>query len=177
MRIAKKLVATAVGTAAAAALALPAGAAGAATVTAGPADLAPAHHQHHRYTTTFWTIVRADDPDGRNSVNLHRGQWVKIEAVRGRADCNDNDNDNSDACVFDADGQDTAAPADWLAPGLDQFSLVGKVGEGHYKQLGTDRTKLTGRGTLNLAYNDLNGAYDDNRGGFLVKITKCVWGC
>jgi hypothetical protein len=145
----------------------------AALVPAASASAAPGDYKS-RSTVTYWTVVRADDENGRAVAVLGKNQWVKIKAM-GRADCNEND--NSDACLFDADGRDAAAPDNWLAPGLRQFSLVGAVGDGDPVQLGTDRTKLRGKGEVRVAYNDLLGAYDDNRGGFLLKITKCRWGC
>lgn len=163
MNTARKLVATALGGACVAVLALPA-----ASASAAPDD------NRSRSTVTYWAVVRADDDNGRVVATIGKGQWVKISAA-GKADCNEND--NSDACVFGADGTDALAPAHWLAPGLRQFSVVGKVGSGDAVQLGTEKAKLMGKGPVRVGYNDLLGAYEDNRGGFLVQITKCRWGC
>jgi hypothetical protein len=186
MNTARKLLATALGAATVGILALPASTASAVPVQAGFAShdrdgdrgdrgFSTRDRDRRDRLVSYWTIVRADDEDGRVVANLREGQWAKVSAVRAWTDCNTED--DSDACRHGRDGADALAPADWLAPGLRQFSLVGAVGGGDFVQLGSERTKMTGTGPVALAYNDLIGGYDDNRGGFLVRVTKCRWAC
>ena len=160
MHAVRRLVATSLAALAAGVLALPA---------AAGARPAP-----RPVTITFWVPVKASDDDGRIVAFLFSGQWARISAT-GQADCNVND--NSEACTLDADGSDALAPTDWYAQGMRQFSLIGRVGDGPLVQLGTQPTQVSGSGAVRVTYNDLLGAYEDDGGGFLVKVTQCLLRC
>jgi hypothetical protein len=119
--------------------------------------------------------VQAYDPNGTAVGLVLHGGKARVQAVRGRATCDYTD--PTRRCVHNADGDPRTAATGFTAPRLRAFSLVGRVGDGPFVQLGTRPTTISGEGAVRLYYNDARGRYDDNEGAFVVKVAPCRRGC
>jgi hypothetical protein len=119
-------------------------------------------------TVTLQGTAAGFQPTG---VSVSPGHSVQLTAT-GNIDygCN-----NFNGCAGDPDGVAPsgevfpAGGADFLAPGLRIFSLVGRIGTGAPFQLGKGPIVVSGDGPLSIAYND--SAWGDNIGSYSVTLT------
>ncbi len=113
--------------------------------------------------------------DGQNGIGLatglvlKTGRSVTISAVDDGANCNITD--DPPGCVDGPNGKPGWLDNGALAPNIDLFSLIARVGSGPWIKIGLGPVTVSGNGQLYLAYNDLLTEYDDNAGGFTVTVT------
>ena len=120
----------------------------------------------------FSVPASAPDPDGfdtgyavSNSVTLDAsGMW--------------SDDNGTDPCPPCQSADGIAPSGDqslWLAPGLNAFSLVGRIGTGGpWTEVGSGPSTLNGSGELYLAMNDQLSGYADNSGSLAVSVVSSL---
>lgn len=96
------------------------------------------------------------------------GKPLTISATDAGANCNISDNPPN--CVDGPNGKPTDFGGNALAPAINLFALIARIGAGPWIKIGVGPTVINGSGQLYLAYNDLTSAYGDNGGGFNVSI-------
>lgn len=121
------------------------------------------------YDTSFFVSARvgADGVGFATGVAVRWGTPAFVSATDADANCNVNDNPR--ACFDGPNGRGSFDP-NALAPNLNLFSLIARVGNGPWVYVGAGLTPVTGNGQLFLAYNDVLTQYHDNSGGFNVTV-------
>lgn len=118
----------------------------------------------------FYVDATAQNTDGKSTwqptgIHLRKGQDISIVAV-GYASMH-----NPVEYYLDPAGRNDAAGTGYLAPKLDIYSLIGKVGTVDPIQFGNNWIgEFKTEGELMLAYND--SIAKDNLGGFMVTV---IW--
>ena len=72
---------------------------------------------------------------------------------------------NGSTC-YGYDGNGQPAPSGWTAPGISQYSLIGRIGNGQPFFIGSSvDISVSTSGTLFIGTNDCNGCFSDNSSG------------
>ncbi|MBM7505903.1 LecA/PA-IL family lectin [Agromyces aurantiacus] len=111
--------------------------------------------------TSVFVDARIDGVGTRITLNAQR--QVVITATGTAAS-------NPFEPYYGPDGSSDEPQFDFLAPYETPYSLVARVGDGSWVAVGSGPTTVTGKGKLQLAFNDVVGDYADNVGGFTATI-------
>jgi hypothetical protein len=118
-------------------------------------------------TTSVYTVGALTVPGVNSGLVLKKGHPVTVTAtgvvcVSGNSGCvGPNGNPSVDTTQSSFGG--------FVLPGAPAYGLVGRVGTGHWVQVGSGPTTLSGKGVLVFAVND--DVFVDNTGSFEVTVS------
>lgn len=130
----------------------------------GATVLLVAGNLHAAVLSNFWVDARAQWVD--TGIDVTTDHWLSLTASGLASGAN-----GVPPCDPPEGPGWGAADSSYLAPGLQRYSLVGKIGGTTFQMASVYEGPAVANGRLYFAYNDERAAYGDNNGGYTINGT------